>query len=75
MSSMDPTEDSDELFSISFFKALYEQGEKLFEAIVRVRLISLIHLNTLVQSALRATMTSLAGGRYFQVVLKTFPHF
>lgn len=41
------------LSTVSFFflKALYEQGEKLFEAIVRVRLISLIHLNTLVQSA------------------------
>lgn len=73
---MSSTENSDELFFLFFFlKALYEQGEKLFEAIVRVRLISLIHLNTLVQSALRATMTSLAGGRYFQAVLKAFSHF
>lgn len=50
-------ENSNELglffFTFFFLDALYEQGEKLFEAIVRVRLISLIHLNTLVQSALQ----------------------
>lgn len=43
---------NEHFFFLFFKEALYEQGEKLFEAIVRVRLISLIHLNTLVQSAL-----------------------
>ena len=56
------------------FEVLYwnEQVENLFEATVRVRLISLIHLNILVLSAMWVTKTFLAGRRYLQVESKAF---
>lgn len=58
--------------SLEYYIVQTNEWENLVKAIVRARLISLIHFNILFLSALWATTTFLAGGRYFAVALKPF---